>query len=136
MRRLGQVHHALVAEKMEERLKVRPRQLLERLVKREKESSTVLRAGLAIPHIIIEGEHQFDILLARSRQGIVFSEDAPAVHSAFVLVGTSDERNFHLRALSAIAQIVQDSRFEKRWMAARGEQALRDIILLGERRRN
>ena len=126
---------SLVAEKMKDRLKVSPSRLLELLVAREKESSTVLSPGLAIPHIIIEGEHQFDILLARSRKGIVFSEDAPAVHSAFVLVGTSDERNFHLRALSAIAQIVQDPRFEKRWMSARGEQPLRDIVLLGERKR-
>jgi hypothetical protein len=46
-----------------------------------------------------------------------------------------DERNFHLRALSAIAQIVQEPHFEEKWMAAEGEEELRDIVLLGERRR-
>jgi len=126
----------LIAEKMQERLKVTPSVLLKLLMEREKESSTVLSPGLAIPHIIIEGEHVFDVLLVRSRKGIVFSEDMPPVHAAFVLVGTRDERNYHLRALSAIAQIVQDPRFEEKWLAARGEQALRDIVLLGERRRN
>jgi hypothetical protein len=40
-----------------------------------------------------------------------------------------DEREFHLRALSTIAEIVQDTRFEKKWMRARSESALRDVIL-------
>ncbi|MCK4527856.1 PTS sugar transporter subunit IIA, partial [candidate division WOR-3 bacterium] len=62
-------------------------------------------------------------------------EDAPAVNTVFVLVGTKDERNFHLRALAAIAQIVQDSHFENRWLAAKSEESLRDTVLLGKRRR-
>ena len=41
-------------------------------------------------------------------KGINFSEKAPMVNAVFVLVGTKDERNFHLRALSTIAGIVQD----------------------------
>jgi len=125
----------LVAEKMAGRLRMSKPALLELLVAREAESSTVLRPGLAIPHIVIEGEKTFDILLARSQEGIVFSEDAPRVHLAFVLVGTRDERNFHLRALSAIAQIVQSHGFDKKWMRARGEQGLRDVVLLAERQR-
>ena len=53
----------------------------------------------------------------------------------FVLAGTRDERNFHLRALAAIAQIVQDPHFEERWMRAKGIESLRDVILLGRRLR-
>ena len=125
----------LVAERLAGRLKVPAPVLLERLLARERESSTVLSPGLAIPHVIVEGEGMFEVLLARSRQGITFAKDAQPVRSVFVLVGTRDERNFHLRALSAIAQVVQEPGFEKKWMAARGEQALRDIVLLGERKR-
>ena len=51
-------------------------------------------------------------------------------------VGTKDERQFHLRTLPAIAQIVQDSHFEERWMAVNNEERLRDIVLLGKRRRH
>lgn len=51
--------------------------------------------------------------------------------------GTRDERSFHLRALAAIAQTVQAKDFERRWLSARNEQALRDIMLLSRRdRRN
>lgn len=126
----------LVAEKLSERLKMSPPKLLRLLLDRETESSTVLSPGLAIPHIVIDGEKTFDVLLVRARAGIVFAEDEPPVQSAFVLIGTADERNFHLRALSAVAQIVQNPRFEKQWSAARSEQALRDIVLLGQRRRH
>ncbi|MGA1875629.1 MAG: amino acid permease [bacterium] len=126
----------LAAETMADRLNVEPSTLYRLLLNREKESSTVISPGLAIPHIVIEGEHIFDILPARSRQGIIFSESIPKIHAVFVLIGTQDERNFHLRALSAIAQIVQDPQFEKRWLAAKGSQALKDIVLLGGRIRH
>jgi mannitol/fructose-specific phosphotransferase system IIA component (Ntr-type) len=125
----------LVADAMADDLKVKPAVLLELLLDREKEGTTVLNPYLAIPHIIIEGEETFDILLARCRQGIVFSETTPKVHTVFVLAGTRDERNSHLHALAAIAQIVQDPHFEKKWMEAKDKDALRDIVLLGKRRR-
>jgi amino acid transporter/mannitol/fructose-specific phosphotransferase system IIA component (Ntr-type) len=125
----------LVADKMSKRLGLWPEAIHNLLVEREKESSTVISPGLAIPHVVVPGEGTFDVLLARSRDGITFSKDKPAVHSVFVLLGTKDERNYHLQALSAIAQIVQDKNFEKRWMRARSEQALRDVILLSERKR-
>jgi APA family basic amino acid/polyamine antiporter len=109
--------------------------LLDFLIKRERESSTAINPFFAVPHIIIDGEHIFAILIARSRQGIVFSKEFPNVHAVFVLLGTRDERNFHLISLAAIAQIVQEPDFEKRWMEAKDEEALRDIVLLGQRRR-
>jgi len=124
------------ADLMSERLKLDPFVLFNLLVEREKETSTVLNPDLAIPHIIIEGQKIFDILLVRAREGVSFSPENPNVHTVFVLAGTKDERNFHLRVLSAIAQIVQDPTFEKKWMAARNKQALRDIILLGNRKRD
>jgi APA family basic amino acid/polyamine antiporter len=112
-----------------------PESLRRLLLERERESSTVIREGIAIPHIIVPGEHRFGILLGRSREGIYFSEQSPSVRTVFLLVGTRDERNFHLRALAAIAQLVQHARFERRWTQARSTDELRDIILLGKRTR-
>jgi mannitol/fructose-specific phosphotransferase system IIA component (Ntr-type) len=57
------------------------------------------------------------------------------VYILFVLVGTRDERNFHLQALAAIAQTVQEKDFDKKWLNARNEQELKDLVLLAERRR-
>ena len=109
--------------------------LFEMLSQRENEMTTVLAPGLAIPHIIIEGENQFGMLIVRSKKGIIFSPQAPRVHAAFVLVGTRDERNFHLEALSAIAKIVMDPRFDHKWLRARSARALKELILSADRNR-
>jgi len=124
-----------IADAMSPRLGIETDELFKLLVEREKQSSTVLRPDLAIPHVVIPGEHTFDILLARCREGIFFSEKEPKVHAVFVIMGTKDERNFHLHALAAIAQIVRDPHFEEKWNGAKTKEVLRDIILLGERRR-
>ena len=126
---------AVVAENLAPRLHVDPKELRRKLEERERESTTVLSTFLAIPHIVTEGAKTFDILLARCQGGIEFSEAFSGVQAMFVLAGSKDERNFHLRALAAIAQIVQDPDFERKWIMAKGIKGLRDIILLGERLR-
>jgi len=103
------------------------------LQKREAESTTAVHAGLAIPHIIIEGSSKFDIVFVRSKKGITFGKDIPPVHIVFALAGTKDERNFHLQALMAIAQIVQNKDFINHWLRANKIEDLRNIILLAQR---
>lgn len=116
-------------------LNLEPAELAARLQEREIASSTVLLPGLAIPHVVIEGAKQFEMLIARCRDGIAFPKQEERVHAAFVLVGTPDERNFHLRALSAIAQTVQWPDFETSWLTAPDAEALRRIVLHAVRRR-
>jgi amino acid transporter/mannitol/fructose-specific phosphotransferase system IIA component (Ntr-type) len=125
----------LASQELTGRLGAPAEEIHRRLSDREKESSTVLSENLAIPHIVIEGEHVFDVLITRCKEGVAFSEKYEKVHAIFVIVGSRDERNFHLYSLSAIAQIVQDPHFERRWMAAKNTDVLRDIVLLGERKR-
>lgn len=118
-----------VADTISKELRQSSDVIFDLLMEREKKMSTAISPGLAIPHIIVDGDHSFSILLARCKDGITFSEEARPVHTVFVLVGTMDERDFHLRALSTIAEIVQDSRFEKKWLRARSERALREVVL-------
>jgi amino acid transporter/mannitol/fructose-specific phosphotransferase system IIA component (Ntr-type) len=125
----------LVAEHMAERLEADRQELFDLLLKREKEASTVMSPGLAIPHIVIEGENRLLILMARSRPGIRFPGEDEKIHTVFVIMGTIDERSFHLRVLSAIAQIVEEPDFKRRWMDARNEKDLREIILFAKRKR-
>jgi Trk K+ transport system NAD-binding subunit/mannitol/fructose-specific phosphotransferase system IIA component (Ntr-type) len=107
--------------------------LFQLLMEREKESSTALRPDLAIPHIIIDGLNAFHILLARCREGIFFSELAPQVRAVFVLAGTRDQRDYHLYVLSAIAQAVQHTHFQEKWLRARNISSLR--VLAGTLKR-
>jgi APA family basic amino acid/polyamine antiporter len=124
-----------VAQRLADRIDMDASQLLNLLMAREQAGSTVLSDDLAIPHVVIEGADIFEIAIARCREGIRFSPKAPHVTTVFVLVGTMNLRNLHLQALSAIAQIVQTPGFEQNWMAARNEQGLRDLVLLGTRKR-
>jgi basic amino acid/polyamine antiporter, APA family len=125
----------LTAGELSDSLDISHKELYKLFIEREKESPTSINPDIAIPHIIIEGEKHFDVLLARCKNGIVFGKDFPSVKAVFALVGTRDERNFHLRALASIAQIVSSKDFMTRWMRAKNKEDLRDIVLLGERKR-
>lgn len=110
--------------------------LFEKFLLRETQGGTVVQPGFAIPHIIVDGENKFDILLVRAKDGINFSDTAEPIKIMFILAGTKDQRNYHLRALMAIAQIAQETSFEHRWLTARDTQAIRNIILLSARKRD
>ena len=110
--------------------------LFEKFLYRESEGSTVIQPGLAIPHIVVEGENKFDILLVRATEGINFANTLEPVSAMFILAGSKDERNYHLRALMAIAQIAQEKGFMERWLAARDIEAIRNLILLSTRKRD
>ncbi|MFH1505142.1 MAG: amino acid permease [Candidatus Omnitrophota bacterium] len=120
---------------LSQRLKIEAGRLKQLLIKREEESHTVIEKGLAIPHIIVPGENKFEIMLVRARKGIVFSSDEEPVHIIFVLAGSIDGRNFHLRALMAIAQIVREGSFYEDWMRMKDEKSLKMLVLSSTRKR-
>jgi len=110
-------------------------ELYGQFIEREKISATVIKKGLAIPHIIIDGEKFFTMILVRARKGIIFPGSPEPVKTLFFIVASGDERNFYLRALMAIAEIVQEKDFEKKWSAAASKAELEDVILLASRKR-
>jgi len=125
----------IIAPCIAEKIGMSESEIFELLTERENESSTAISNFIAIPHIIVPGSNLFEIFLIRCQKGVYFSEDRPSVKAVFVLTGSKDERNFHLQALSSIAQIVQQEDFEKKWMQSQNEESLRDLVLLTERKR-
>jgi len=113
--------------------------LNEKFLERENLTSTVISSGVAvphaIPHAIVEGESIFDIVLVRSKYGIRWANDH-VVYTAFAMIGSKDERNFHLRALMAIAQILQDPGFSEKWNKASSDSELRTAVILTNRSRH
>jgi len=79
------------SETLAESLNIKPDDINEGLITREMESNTAISSDIAIPHLIIDGENRFEILLARCRDGINFSDAAPDVKAVFVLAGTRDD---------------------------------------------
>jgi mannitol/fructose-specific phosphotransferase system IIA component (Ntr-type) len=124
-----------VSERAAEKLHMNREALYRALMEREHESSTAITPFAAIPHIVMEGTGLFHLVLVRCRQGVRFSTSRQDVRSVFILIGTKDERMFHLQALAAIAQVLQDPVFEKRWMDAKVPAGLRDVLLMSSRKR-
>jgi len=126
---------ALTAAALSEEIGLTSAELMERFMDRETAGSTVIAPGLAIPHVLIESNGHFHLAIARCRNGISFPGQHETVHAVFVLIRSPEERNFHLRALAAIAQVMQDPDFEARWLQAGGPEDLRRLVLQAERRR-
>jgi len=116
------------------RLDIEAKKIKELLLKREEESSTVVEKELALPHIVIEGENKFEIVVVRAKEGIIFSPQE-VVKIVFVLAGTSDQRNFYLRSLMIIANIVREHHFISCFMKAKSKERLRLAILSSTRKR-
>ena len=124
-----------IATMISKRLELSDKLLLEKITMREDEGSTVLTNDIAIPHIIIEGKKNFDIILIRNTKGVYYSDENPNVKAIFMIIGTKDKRSLHLKSLAAIAQIIQEKKFITRWLTANSKEQLKDIILLGRRMR-
>jgi mannitol/fructose-specific phosphotransferase system IIA component (Ntr-type) len=105
------------------------------LIDREKNSSTVIEPGLSIPHLMLPGSNKFILAMARAKDGIYFDNIHTPVKAAFILLGSENERNFHLKALMNIAHIVQDAEFKDRWIRAQSAEQLRDLVLLTRKNR-
>jgi len=127
---------SLISEIFSKRLDIDKEAIKDLIIKRELESTTVIEEGLALPHIVVEGEHKFEMVVVRAKKGIIFSKDKNPVHIVFALAGSRDERNFHLRTLMAIAQIVREANFYENWMRMKDEDSLRMLVLSSTRKRD
>jgi len=127
---------ARVGESLAERVELSATEIAGQLSARESISPTVVRPGLAIPHLVTNGIGPMQAVLVRSRDGIFFGDEQAPVHAVFVLVASPEERNFYLKALVAVAEIAQDPDFDRKWREASGTEALREVVLAAERRRD
>jgi basic amino acid/polyamine antiporter, APA family len=131
---VGELFHE-IAEKLADELAMEPATMFDFLEEREQESSTAISPMVAIPHIIVERKNCFKLFLLKSEKGIDFGNAYDEVKAIFVLAGSRDQRHRHLKTLAAIAQLVQHRKFETRWQKARTKEQLRDVLLLGQRKR-
>lgn len=122
-----------VSDILSKELNIKSGELFKKFIARERESSTVIAKGLAIPHIFVSGKNIYRLVLVRAKAGIIFPEDQ-LVHIAFILVGSSEERVLHLKILAAIAKVVQSHDFEKKWLEAQSKEELKHVILLAEKK--
>jgi len=111
----------------EKELKISAQELSRKFLEREEKAKTIVRKGLAAPHIVIEGKDIFSILLVRAKAGIIFPGDE-IVHIVFVLINSSDNRHLLMEKLVDIARIARYPEFDKKCLNAADKKELKDII--------
>ncbi len=124
-----------IADKLADELDLKSEKIFEFLQEREDESSTAISPTVAIPHIIVDRKNCFKLFLLKAEKGVDFGSAYDEVKAIFVLAGSRDQRYRHLKTLAAIAQLVQHRKFDITWQRARTEEQLRDVLLLGQRKR-
>ena len=78
------------------------------VLSREKDGSTVIMDGLALPHARIEGLAQPRVAVATSERGVVWpGEDSP-VHVIFLLLIPRDKPALYLQILRALTAALKD----------------------------
>jgi len=126
----------IISETLAPKIGQNKSKVYEEFCERESKSSTNIAQGVAIPHIIIPGKDRFQLALARAKEGIEWEENSEPVKAVFVLIGSVDRRDTHLKALMAVSQIVQNSEFFSKWMDASGPEDLKSVIRLMPRNRS
>jgi basic amino acid/polyamine antiporter, APA family len=126
----------LVSEKMYKFIKIPKNELYNLFAERERESSTALSETVAIPHVILSDNDIFYVLIVRCKAGIYFSDEHPSVKTIIAIAASKNKKNLNLKTIAAIAQTVQDKNFDSDWKKAATTKNLKDIFLLGNRKRD
>jgi mannitol/fructose-specific phosphotransferase system IIA component (Ntr-type) len=104
--------------------RIDPNIALNRLLRREKEASTGIGNGIAIPHAALNGLSREVVSVATLAEGINFEAvDKQKVVVVFLLVGHESTRHDRLKLLARLAQLGAAPRFtvELRQARSRGE---------------
>ena len=125
----------VIADKLANRLGTDENKLYSLIMKREKDSNVVISPGIAIVSHIIKGRDKFEMLLVRSRKGIILSDDVDPIHAFFVIVVSPDQKNFYLHSLMWVVQIAEETDFETEWLIAKDDEELKNIIMAAWKKR-
>lgn len=126
---------AIEAGYLAEDLKLSEEELIKLLRKREEQSCTAINHFTAIPHVVIDREDIFKMVVLRCNEGVNFGVGSERVRAVFLFISGKNLSRQHLQTLASIASIVRNEEFEDKWLEAENENYLRDVILLSERKR-
>ncbi len=105
-------------------------EVAEVLEAREREGSTALPDGVAIPHARMTGTSEFVLGIAVSKKGIRFgSPDHKKTHIFFVLLGPADEPEEYLKLLALISRVAKNMRARREIRHARSVTALKEVFV-------
>lgn len=100
--------------------------IFDAVMQREREGSTGLEKGIAIPHAKNDAVDKLSIVIGISKKGVDFdSQDGKPSNLFFLMVAPTSESGPHVQAIAKIVKMVKIDRFrEKLLKAGRSEEVI------------
>ena len=99
------------------------------VIKREKEASTGMGKGVAVPHVKHKAVKDVVAAIGQSSAGIDFSAlDKQPVYSVILLISPVDEPDKHLQAMENIFRHLQHEKFRKFLRQCRSAEQIEDLL--------
>lgn len=129
------------ARKFSQTLSVPAKKLVDNFMQGTRVGATPVSRGIALPHTRLAEIKHPEIVIVRTKQGVQVDVDdefthdhaSQPVHAFFFLISPEDNPGQHLRLLAQIAGQVEEKSFMKRWLEAKNEQHIKELLLRNER---
>jgi fructose-specific phosphotransferase system IIA component len=94
--------------------------IYEAVMSREREGSTGLEKGVAIPHAKSDAVKQLSIVIGISKGGVEFqAQDGKPSHLFFLMVAPTSESGPHVQAIAKIVKMIKLDKFRKKLLDAK-----------------
>jgi len=129
------------ANELAQKLNMPSERLIESFTQGTRVGATPVSHGVALPHMRVHDLPHPEIVILRSKAGVKVDVDdeffddhdsEEPVHAFFFLVSPEENPSQHLRLLAELAGQVSDDKFMKRWLKAKNEVALKELLLRHE----
>ena len=103
--------------------------IIKAVIEREKEASTGMGKGIAVPHVKHEAVKDVVAAIGRSSSGIDFSSlDKQPVYSVILLISPVDNPDRHLQAMENIFKHLQRDRFRRFLRQSQTSEEIADLL--------
>jgi fructose-specific phosphotransferase system IIA component len=107
--------------------------ILDAVLAREREGSTGLEKGVAIPHAKCDAVSRLSIVIGISKEGIDFDAlDGKPSNLFFLMVAPTSESGPHVQAIAKIVKMIKIDRFRNRLLKAKSGDEVIDTINMVE----
>ena len=104
-------------------------EIIKEVIKREKEASTGLGKGVAVPHVKHKAVKEVVAAIGQRSTGIYFSAlDKQPVFSVILLISPVDDPDKHLQAMECVFKHLQQERFRKFLRQCRSTEQIEDLL--------
>lgn len=105
------------------------KEITKAIIKREKEASTGMGKGVAVPHVKHKAVKDVIATVGQSGAGIDFSAlDKQLVYSVILLISPADNPDKHLQAMENIFKYLQQEKFRKFLRQSQSREQIEDLL--------